>query len=274
MFNLTAAIKAKIGTYSQEYLSQATNKCQEAGSLVQKAAETNDPELMFKAVEIYIEAIKIYPKLIEPYLSIAYICWKFNKFDDSIMLLNQAIEIDPLSNNARNMLAKISKEKKNNNFSKLKAKYKSDAIPLSDQIKAKTKPQKGLFSKILDLFSFGSNKNSRPEPIPVPKKKDDFAESLAEFSKMMSYEQLKIKVDKNTLNRMAGAMSNKEATPHTVEKPNIDRTGSMNDFNKEQLEHMNSHNKEKLHEKRESLSKEQFIVRVNSGTFSKITKKL
>jgi hypothetical protein len=45
--NLTAADKAKIRNYSQEYLEQANKKCLEARVLVHKSSETGNPELMF-----------------------------------------------------------------------------------------------------------------------------------------------------------------------------------------------------------------------------------
>jgi tetratricopeptide (TPR) repeat protein len=273
MVNLTAAVKAKIGSYGAEFRQQANNKCLEARMMVQEAAGQNDASLMLKAVDIYIEAINIFPRLIEPYISIAYICWKFKEFDKAVMLLNSAIEIDPLSNNARDMLAKISKEKKNSHFSKLKEKYRGG--PLSEKIKAREASKQGLISKFFGLFTGSTAKTGKAEPALPPKKKDDFAESLAEFSKMMNYEQLKIKVDKNTLSRINGVMQNKEVTPHQTVKasPEREEQAVITGFDKEQLKQMSAVSREKLQEKQESLSKEQFVVRVNRDTFSKITGK-
>ena len=95
---------------------KAEAKCREARKLVKQASELNDSALMFKAVESYTQAIAIYPRLLEPYLSIAYISLEYKQKNNAIMLLNKALEMDPSNKKAKNLLerAKSLKIQKDN----------------------------------------------------------------------------------------------------------------------------------------------------------------
>lgn len=116
MVNIVRALKVKIGDFSEENLQKANAKCLEAREYLSRAGDSDTPEYdILKAAEIYIEAIDIYSRLTEPYIAIAEICYQFDKYEESIALLNKLLDIDPFFIKAINMLNKITKEYENIN---------------------------------------------------------------------------------------------------------------------------------------------------------------
>ncbi|MFN8579094.1 MAG: hypothetical protein U0354_19875, partial [Candidatus Sericytochromatia bacterium] len=72
---------------TREELIKAELKCKEARKLVKKSIEELSPNTIYQAIELYIEASVIYPKLAEPYLSLSYICLEYGKISESSQLL-------------------------------------------------------------------------------------------------------------------------------------------------------------------------------------------
>lgn len=112
MLDIKRALKAKIFVYSEENIKSAEEKCLLARSYLYKSInKDNYPEDIFKALDLYLEAIDIYSKLIEPYISIAEICSQFEMQTEAVALLNKVLEIEP-----GNLIATAMLEEMNNGF--------------------------------------------------------------------------------------------------------------------------------------------------------------
>lgn len=145
---------------NRESMYKAESKVREARNLVKKAKEENNSELMFKAVELYSEAIIIYPRIIEAYLSIAYICIEYNKTNEAIHILNKVLEFDSSNKKANYLLTKAKNIRRNKIVEKYQSNLLEEKIPkiekitqkevISVEIKAKI-PEKN-FNILTELF--------------------------------------------------------------------------------------------------------------------------
>lgn len=145
---------------NRESMYKAESKVREARNLVKKAKEENNSELMFKAVELYSEAIIIYPRIIEAYLSIAYICIEYNKTNEAIHILNKVLEFDSSNKKANYLLIKAKNIRRNKIVEKYQSNLLEEKIPkiekitqkevISVEIKAKI-PEKN-FNILTELF--------------------------------------------------------------------------------------------------------------------------
>jgi tetratricopeptide (TPR) repeat protein len=268
MLSIAQAIKAKVENYSRDNIEKARDKCFEAKALVKKSLENNEPEIMFLAVEKYLEAIEHYPKLIEPYLSISFICIKFNKVDEALMLLNKAIELEPFNPKVKEMLEKVRVKRKNKSFNQQKEKYvKKEKASKGKTSQAKSK---GLFKRVKELFSFSSiieSKNtleSDEKGVLI----DDFASALAHFSKIMNKQDVKMSVNKDTLNQLTNVMSDKNHSYHTGTK--IEKTPEFNPKDKIDL----NQKIVALEKLKKSMEQDKLIVKVNNQVFNRTFKKL
>jgi tetratricopeptide (TPR) repeat protein len=295
MFDLQRALKLKVGQRSQELLARAEEKCAKARSFVTDAYQNNNPELVFQAVEAYLESANIYPLHIEPYIGIAYISWKFEKHGEAVKLLNKALEIEPLNPAARNMLNEIKVEIKEGNFNKFvkDISLKPEKPPIN-LLPAKSK-KKGFFSKVLDIFSFGKpdkNKGSINKT-PVPDKrqtdvddlsKEEFLNSVNKIGREITYEKITMKADKNTLNKIAMAVNEKKyynrageqlasAIPSLDLFDNYDDKGNVSiDVNK--VLNMRETTRDKLTALQNNRNDEKITVKVDKDKFSILKKQV
>jgi tetratricopeptide (TPR) repeat protein len=194
---------------NRENMYKAEAKVREARNFVKKAKDENNPNLMFRAVELYTEAISIHPKLIEPYLSIAYICIEYGKLIEAIQILNQVLTFDSSNKKANALIDKAKKLKKGFVVAE---KYESEKIiekipkiqRTSDlekvELKAKI-PEKN-FNILSELFHT-DNKESY-ELKPVLERKIDVSQlqkqKISELEKLRqnNSSDVKIKVSSNS----------------------------------------------------------------------------
>ncbi len=87
-------------------------KMNQAESYVQKALLKNpiNKVLLLESIDLYSEAMNIDTSKAEPYLSVAYISWKFKLTDEAVMLLKTALKLSPGNIKVTEMLAEIEKE--------------------------------------------------------------------------------------------------------------------------------------------------------------------
>lgn len=204
MFDISNALKIKIESYSEQERLRAEEKCEQAHEYLQMASDTKENrEHLINASELYIEAAKIYPKLTEPYLVLAYIFAIYEEYDKSIKLINRVIEIDPLNMNARNMLRDY--QDKSHKYEFLAKVRQVNKEPLLERIKPKTDFDKGLsfFKKILQKFSLDKGepvitKSATGEKIT----RDDFLNDLEEIKGIFNDEMPRMVVHQDTFSKM------------------------------------------------------------------------
>lgn len=126
MQTIKRAVRVKSIDSSEENIQKAKDKCFIARNLLNDGYSNSNNEDIFKGVEVYLESIEIYSRLIEPYLAIAEICKQFNMKQDSISLLNKVLELESNNKNALKMLDQINK--KINNFDNIKKVKKVEAF--------------------------------------------------------------------------------------------------------------------------------------------------
>jgi tetratricopeptide (TPR) repeat protein len=107
VFKIQRASKVKVESYSAAVILQAKNKCQEAVICLRDASDNKNTALISKALGLYLEAINLYPKFIEPYLATAYISWQMGKNADARKLLSKVLELEPANREAGNLLKKL-----------------------------------------------------------------------------------------------------------------------------------------------------------------------
>lgn len=179
--------------YNKENHFKAEARCREARKLVKQATELKTPDLMFKAIEFYTEAISIYPRLLEPYLSIAYISLQYNQKNNAIMLLNKALEMDPSNKKAKSLMEKAK------NF-KVKSK---EILPISEKIETEQRIHKvqrisaNEELKMVELRAVVREDNFNILKDLAPGKSNEKSSIEAPIEKIVSKEQLtKDKIDK------------------------------------------------------------------------------
>lgn len=211
MFDIAVSVRLKVENNFQENIEKAQNKCLEAKLLVKRSLENKDVELMYKAVETYIEALTFFPRLIEPYLSIAFICEKLKMFDQALMILNKAFELEPFNTKVKVMLQKVKESRKTSKFNTHKENYIGEKEFHHSKVNKKVK--KGIFNKIADFFSFSNVvKSSKIIPEKSPElKKEDFAIHFELYKQVVKKQEIKVVVNKNTLNQLNSIMSEKPA---------------------------------------------------------------
>lgn len=194
---------------NRESMYKAESKVREARNLVKKAKEENNSELMFKAVELYSEAIIIYPRIIEAYLSIAYICIEYNKTNEAIHILNKVLEFDSSNKKANYLLTKAKNIRRNKIVEKYQSNVLEEKIPkiekitqkevISVEIKAKI-PEKN-FNILTELFDSKHEINSETSSLErkvdvsqLHKKKIEELEKLRQNNSS----DVKVKVSSNS----------------------------------------------------------------------------
>ncbi len=159
MFNLTEAIKARIEDYSQEAKQAAEQKCTEADEFVNRATENNDSQMIMQAIDIYAEALNIFPKLIRPYLTIANIYKWLGKISEANKILDIALEIEPANQDIHSLLKYIQEDAKLTAF-QIDENYQNTPIV---KIKAKLAESEGIIDKMSEVFSFESEREDEQE---------------------------------------------------------------------------------------------------------------
>lgn len=194
---------------NRESMYKAESKVREARNLVKKAKEENNSELMFKAVELYSEAIIIYPRIIEAYLSIAYICIEYNKTNEAIHILNKVLEFDSSNKKVNYLLTKAKNIRRNKIVEKYQSNVLEEKIPkiekitqkevISVEIKAKI-PDKN-FNILTELFDSKHEINSETSSLErkvdvsqLHKKKIEELEKLRQNNSS----DVKVKVSSNS----------------------------------------------------------------------------
>jgi tetratricopeptide (TPR) repeat protein len=82
-------------------IETAVKKSAEADNCLLKAGNREDnglrseKDLLIEAVGLYHEAIKIYPRLPEPYIGLAHVCYLSGNLKKAVSFLYNALDIDP-----------------------------------------------------------------------------------------------------------------------------------------------------------------------------------
>lgn len=85
-------------------------RCSIAESYINRAYDMQKKELLFDAVDLYMEAIRYNPKSVEAYIGLAYIEYAWGNPENSLKLLNQAKRINPVDIKVNQLREKIKKE--------------------------------------------------------------------------------------------------------------------------------------------------------------------
>jgi tetratricopeptide (TPR) repeat protein len=152
MLDLSGKVKNKISNYSKENFELAKKKAAEAAILVVEASASRNMELVSEAINLYLEAIDLYPRFTEPYLAVAYISWQMENYDYAIKLLNNVLDIESFNTKAKEMLSNIKEQLQRELISAVLKKQANRS--LSDKIKPEGKPKKDIFFSILNVISF------------------------------------------------------------------------------------------------------------------------
>jgi tetratricopeptide (TPR) repeat protein len=277
MSDLGNKVIKKISERAALLHEKAESKCTEARQYVTLAAEANNPEYIYQAVESYISAAELYPALVEPYLGIAYICWKFDSYENARSLLNKALQIDPLNPACRNMLAEVERDLKQES---LKIVSGNAVSP----VKANQRSDKGLFSKILDVFSFGkgkkvsvnNEKTGKPGTLPGDYNKEKFMNSVNNLTKVIQYEKISVKANQETLNKIARAVnaqkyqaSDGSNLPSAIPSLSLfDDEEDSNSVNISQLQDMDPEKINHLTSLRDNHNKNNPVIKLSDDKFS------
>ena len=118
MSKFTQSIKSRVSASLEKSHLEAKEKCLQADSLMHKAlkSENNSP-LVQKALDLYTEASKLAPRMVDPYLGIAYIAYSLGDLNQAIGLLNKANKLEPNESRIVRMLEELSSEYSKNKLS-------------------------------------------------------------------------------------------------------------------------------------------------------------
>lgn len=199
---------------NREDMFKAEAKCREARKLVKKSSEEKNPEMMYQALELYSEASAIYPRLIEPYLSIAYICVEYGELSKAAQLLNKVLEFDPSNKKAHKLIEKVNSSKKE----KIKSSLKTNQNIEKSTENINEKPLKSLnrVKSINETLAEKENITNKPEATSV---------------------ELKAKIKGQNFNILSELFTTQDKTAPVKESP-LEKTVSKNQLTKEKIEEL------------------------------------
>lgn len=104
--------RVKKTIFSPEAASNAKILCDKASLHFRNGYYKRDKESLYRAMDLYMEAVNVYPRIIEPYICLAYIAFTFEDTDNAREMLFHAQRIEPHSEDVTVLLNEIEKSEK------------------------------------------------------------------------------------------------------------------------------------------------------------------
>ncbi len=237
MLDQTRNILNKLNKISYNNLAEAERLCADAKKIVFLAVEQKNPQLMIQAVEIYTKAAAVYPRFVEPYLKLAFISNSFNRTEDAVALLNQALAIDPNHTEVKKMSSVYKR-------ALLEKGLESDNKRAKSKLN-QTENDKNLKPFLSSFFSSSSSKNK------------------------IEVSEIKVKIHPTTLNKMAANAGFSD--PAKSKKSDFMPRHEQINFIPEQTK-ITRDKIEQLEKLRNNMSNNQPKIKVNSNTFNRLNK--
>jgi hypothetical protein len=152
--NLTDIVKTKLDNSCKENKNKAEEKCFEAKSFIQQAAEANKEDvsaLLLQAFDLYSEALEFNSKELRAYHGLAFIGYTMGESAGALGFLNQALYYFPDSADTLQMIDEVKNDIRNGKLSKVISKHAGKT--LSDSIKSIKTEKPGFFDKLSSVFA-------------------------------------------------------------------------------------------------------------------------
>jgi tetratricopeptide (TPR) repeat protein len=262
-FNLSKIIKSKLESYSKSYLEQAKIKCNEAKSILDSCINDFNIESLNKSMELYKQAIEIYPNLAEPYISISFIYWKLKNFEKAESFISQALEMEPSNPYIKDLIAKINNDKKNTQFETYQSFDK----------KTSSEEKKGILSKLTEIFTvpkFTGFKKKFYESDEKYSKNHSYIDSLNKLNEVVKQNEIKPVEEKETLEKISPVKKEVSKIEFNISdgELSVEESLSVNTF--QFTEDNISKSIQELEKLKENITKENFKVKVNNHFFDRL----